>query len=179
LVDPERFTRLGARLPKGVLLVGPPGTGKTLLARAIAGEATVPFFHASGSDFEEMLVGQGARRVRELFSKTGIHLLNNMRKYVIHNSEKAKQHSPCVIFIDEIDSVGSKRTSSTLHPYANQTVNQLLNEMDGFVQNEGVIVIGATNKKENLDPALLRPGRFDVQVQVPLPDLGGRKEIFQ
>lgn len=160
LVDPERFTRLGARLPKGVLLVGPPGTGKTLLARAIAGEATVPFFHASGSDFEEMLVGQGARRVRELF-------------------KKAKQHSPCVIFIDEIDSVGSKRTSSTLHPYANQTVNQLLNEMDGFVQNEGVIVIGATNKKENLDPALLRPGRFDVQVQVPLPDLGGRKEIFQ
>ncbi|CAK5055988.1 unnamed protein product [Meloidogyne enterolobii] len=160
LRNPERYTRLGARLPKGVLLIGDPGTGKTLLARAVAGEASVPFFHASGSEFDEMLVGQGARRVRDLF-------------------KKARKHAPCVVFIDEIDSVGSKRTSSTLHPYANQTINQLLSEMDGFVQNEGIIVIGATNKRDHLDSALTRPGRFDVEIKVSRPDLAGREDIFQ
>ena len=145
LMNPEKFSHLGGKLPKGCLLVGPPGTGKTLLARAIAGEANVPFFHASGSEFDEVLVGQGARRVRDLF-------------------RAAKQRAPCVVFIDEIDTVGSKRTSSVLHPYANQTINQLLSEMDGFVSNEGVIVLGATNRSEELDKALLRPGRFDTQV---------------
>lgn len=159
LKNPTKFSRLGGKLPKGVLLVGPPGTGKTLLARAVAGEAGVPFFHASGSEFDEILVGQGARRVRDLF-------------------EKAKQKTPCVIFIDEIDSVGGKRTNSVLHPYANQTINQLLSEMDGFSQNEGVIVMGATNRSNDLDRALLRPGRFDVQVTVPVPDYKGRKELF-
>ncbi|KAG0445477.1 hypothetical protein HPB47_014764 [Ixodes persulcatus] len=143
-----------------VLLVGPPGTGKTLLARAVAGEANVPFFHAAGPEFDEILVGQGARRVRDLFST-------------------AKMRAPCVVFIDEIDSVGAKRTNSVLHPYANQTINQLLTEMDGFRQNEGVIVLGATNRRDDLDKALLRPGRFDVEVQVPVPDLVGRKEILQ
>jgi len=146
-------------LPKGVLLVGSPGTGKTLLARAIAGEAGVPFFHASGSEFDEILVGQGARRIRELF-------------------EAAKNKAPCVIFIDEIDSVGGKRSSSVLHPYANQTINQLLNEMDGFRPNEGVIVLGATNRRSALDSALLRPGRFDIEVRVSKPDLTGRKQIL-
>lgn len=160
LKNPSKFSRLGGKLPKGVLLVGPPGTGKTLLARAVAGEAGVPFFHASGSEFDEILVGQGARRVRDLF-------------------EKAKQRTPCVIFIDEIDSVGGKRTNSVLHPYANQTINQLLSEMDGFSQNEGVIVMGATNRANDLDRALLRPGRFDVQVTVPVPDYKGRKELFE
>lgn len=160
LKNPSKFSRLGGKLPKGVLLVGPPGTGKTLLARAVAGEAGVPFFHASGSEFDEILVGQGARRVRDLF-------------------EKAKQRTPCVIFIDEIDSVGGKRTNSVLHPYANQTINQLLSEMDGFSQNEGVIVMGATNRANDLDKALLRPGRFDVQVTVPVPDYKGRKELFE
>uniref|UniRef100_A0A1I8A3N0 AAA domain-containing protein n=1 Tax=Steinernema glaseri TaxID=37863 RepID=A0A1I8A3N0_9BILA len=160
LRDPEKYTQLGGRLPKGVLLVGPPGTGKTLLARAIAGEAQVPFFHTSGSEFDEVLVGQGARRVRDLF-------------------EKAKARSPCIIFIDEIDSVGSKRVSNSIHPYANQTINQLLSEMDGFNRNEGVIVIGATNRVDDLDKALLRPGRFDVRVTVPTPDLIGRKDIFR
>lgn len=159
LKNPNKFGRLGGKLPKGVLLVGPPGTGKTLLARAVAGEAGVPFFHASGSEFDEILVGQGARRVRDLF-------------------EKAKQRTPCVIFIDEIDSVGGKRTNSVLHPYANQTINQLLSEMDGFSQNEGVIVMGATNRANDLDKALLRPGRFDVQVTVAIPDYKGRKELF-
>ncbi|KAG8222991.1 hypothetical protein J437_LFUL000699 [Ladona fulva] len=144
---------------KGVLLVGPPGTGKTLLARAVAGEAGVPFFHAAGPEFDEILVGQGARRVRDLF-------------------KAAKDRAPCVIFIDEIDSVGAKRTNSVLHPYANQTINQLLSEMDGFHQNEGVIVLGATNRRDDLDKALLRPGRFDVEVQVPTPDFTGRKEIL-
>lgn len=144
----------------GVLLVGPPGTGKTLLARAVAGEAGVPFFHASGPEFDEVFVGQGARRVRDLFSQ-------------------AKLRAPCVVFIDEIDSVGQKRTNSAIHPYANQTVNQLLTEMDGFHQNEGVIVIGATNRREELDKALLRPGRFDVEVTVPAPDLKGREELFE
>ncbi|KAK7495704.1 hypothetical protein BaRGS_00013151, partial [Batillaria attramentaria] len=160
LKDPEKFTSLGAKLPKGVLLVGPPGIGKTLLARAVAGEANVPFFHASGSEFDEVFVGTGAKRIRQLFSA-------------------AKMRAPCVIFIDEIDSVGAKRTSSQIHPYANQTINQLLSEMDGFTQNEGVIVLGATNRRDNLDQALLRPGRFDVEVRVFPPDLKGRKEIIE
>ncbi|XP_023708046.1 ATP-dependent zinc metalloprotease YME1L isoform X2 [Cryptotermes secundus] len=159
LKNPEKFSALGGKLPKGVLLVGPPGTGKTLLARAVAGEAGVPFFHAAGSEFDEILVGQGARRVRDLF-------------------RAAKDRAPCVIFIDEIDSVGAKRTNSVLHPYANQTINQLLSEMDGFHQNEGVIVLGATNRRDDLDKALLRPGRFDVEVTVPTPDYVGRKEIL-
>ncbi|KAK7862663.1 hypothetical protein R5R35_009236 [Gryllus longicercus] len=159
LRNPEKFSTLGGKLPKGVLLVGPPGTGKTLLARAVAGEAGVPFFHAAGPEFDEILVGQGARRVRDLF-------------------KAAKDRAPCVIFIDEIDSVGAKRTNSVLHPYANQTINQLLSEMDGFHQNEGVIVLGATNRRDDLDKALLRPGRFDVEVNVPTPDYTGRKEIL-
>lgn len=136
------------------------GTGKTLLARAVAGEAGVPFFHAAGAEFDEILVGQGARRVRDLF-------------------KAAKERAPCVIFIDEIDSVGGKRTNSVLHPYANQTINQLLSEMDGFHQNEGVIVLGATNRRNDLDKALLRPGRFDVEVLVPLPDFIGRQQIIE
>lgn len=160
LRNPEKFSALGGKLPKGVLLVGPPGTGKTLLARAVAGEAGVPFFHAAGPEFDELLVGQGARRVRDLF-------------------QTAKARAPCVIFIDEIDSVGAKRTNSVLHPYANQTINQLLTEMDGFRQNEGVIVLGATNRRDDLDKALLRPGRFDVEVQVQTPDLEGRKDILE
>merc|ERR1719210_2947408 len=160
LMNPDKFSALGGKLPKGCLLVGPPGTGKTLLARAVAGQAGVPFFHSSGSEFDEVLVGQGARRVRDLF-------------------KAAKAKAPCVIFIDEIDSVGGKRTSSTLHPYANQTINQLLSEMDGFISNEGVIVLGATNRSEDLDKALLRPGRFDTKVQVSNPDVKGRKEILQ
>ncbi|XP_015792579.1 ATP-dependent zinc metalloprotease YME1 homolog [Tetranychus urticae] len=159
LRNPDKFSALGGKLPKGVLLVGPPGTGKTLLARAVAGEAAVPFFHAAGPEFDEILVGQGARRVRDLFAT-------------------AKLKAPCVVFIDEIDSVGGKRTNSVLHPYANQTINQLLTEMDGFRQNEGVIVLGATNRKEDLDKALLRPGRFDVEVHVPVPDLKDRENIF-
>lgn len=159
LKDPEKFTVLGAKLPKGVLLVGSPGVGKTLLARAVAGEAGVPFFHASGSEFDEIFVGTGAKRVRQLFTS-------------------AKIRAPCVIFIDEIDTVGAKRTSSQIHPYANQTINQLLSEMDGFQQNEGVIVLGATNRRDNLDKALLRPGRFDVEVSVHSPDLKGRRDIF-
>lgn len=159
LKSPEKFSSLGGKLPKGVLLVGPPGTGKTLLARAVAGEARVPFFHAAGPEFDEILVGQGARRVRDLF-------------------KAAKERAPCVIFIDEIDSVGAKRTNSVLHPYANQTINQLLSEMDGFHQNEGVIVLGATNRRDDLDQALLRPGRFDVEVSVPTPDYVGRREIL-
>ncbi|XP_015110977.1 ATP-dependent zinc metalloprotease YME1L1 isoform X2 [Diachasma alloeum] len=160
LKNPEKFSTLGGRLPKGVLLVGPPGTGKTLLARAVAGEAKVPFFHAAGSEFDEILVGQGARRVRDLF-------------------KAAKDRAPCVVFIDEIDAVGGKRTSSVIHPYANQTINQLLSEMDGFHPNEGVIVLGATNRKNDLDKALLRPGRFDVEVYVHKPDIKGRREILE
>ncbi|XP_058810059.1 ATP-dependent zinc metalloprotease YME1L [Phymastichus coffea] len=159
LKNPDKFSALGGKLPKGVLLVGPPGTGKTLLARAVAGEAGVPFFHAAGPEFDEVLVGQGARRVRDLF-------------------RAAKERAPCVIFIDEIDSVGAKRTNSALHPYANQTINQLLSEMDGFHQNEGVIVLGATNRRQDLDKALLRPGRFDTEIVVNKPDFLGRKEIL-
>lgn len=159
LKNPTKFSSLGGKLPKGVLLVGPPGTGKTLLARAVAGEAGVPFFHAAGSEFDEILVGQGARRIRDLF-------------------KAAKEKSPCVVFIDEIDSVGAKRTNSVLHPYANQTINQLLTEMDGFHQNQNIIVLGATNRREDLDRALLRPGRFDIEVDVGLPDYVGRKQII-
>lgn len=160
LRDPDKFRALGAKLPKGVLLVGPPGIGKSLLARAVAGEADVPFFHASGSEFDEIFVGTGAKRVRQLF-------------------DAAKMRTPCIVFIDEIDTVGAKRTSSQIHPYANQTINQLLSEMDGFQQNEGIIVLGATNRRDNLDRALLRPGRFDVEVQVFPPDLKGRCDILE
>ncbi|KAJ8375822.1 hypothetical protein SKAU_G00064020 [Synaphobranchus kaupii] len=160
LRSPEKFTVLGGKLPKGILLVGPPGTGKTLLARAVAGEADVPFYYASGSEFDEMFVGVGASRIRNLF-------------------REAKANAPCVIFIDELDSVGGKRVESPMHPYSRQTINQLLAEMDGFKPNEGVIVIGATNFPEALDNALVRPGRFDMQVTVPMPDVKGRTEILQ
>merc|ERR1739847_144334 len=161
LKRPEKFTAVGARIPKGVLLVGPPGTGKTLLARAIAGEAGVPFFTISGSDFVEMFVGVGASRVRDMF-------------------ETAKKHSPCVIFIDEIDAVGRHRGGGMGggHDEREQTLNQLLVEMDGFDDNEGVIVIAATNRPDVLDPALLRPGRFDRQVVVSNPDISGREKIL-
>ncbi|CAJ1071675.1 ATP-dependent zinc metalloprotease YME1L1b isoform X2 [Xyrichtys novacula] len=159
LKNPQKFTVLGGKLPKGVLLVGPPGTGKTLLARAVAGEADVPFYYASGSEFDEMFVGVGASRIRNLF-------------------REAKANAPCVIFIDELDSVGGKRIESPMHPYSRQTINQLLAEMDGFKTNEGVIIIGATNFPEALDNALIRPGRFDMQVTVPKPDVKGRTEIL-
>uniref|UniRef100_A0A6Q2ZB76 ATP-dependent zinc metalloprotease YME1L1 n=1 Tax=Esox lucius TaxID=8010 RepID=A0A6Q2ZB76_ESOLU len=159
LRSPEKFTVLGGKLPKGILLVGPPGTGKTLLARAVAGEADVPFYYASGSEFDEMFVGVGASRIRNLF-------------------REAKANAPCVIFIDELDSVGGKRIESPMHPYSRQTINQLLAEMDGFKTNEGVIIIGATNFPEALDNALIRPGRFDMQVTVPKPDVKGRTEIL-
>jgi cell division protease FtsH len=162
LRDPKKFTRLGGRIPKGVLLVGPPGTGKTLLARAIAGEANVPFFSISGSDFVEMFVGVGASRVRDLFIQ-------------------GKKHAPCIIFIDEIDAVGRHRGAGLGggHDEREQTLNQLLVEMDGFESNEGVIIIAATNRPDVLDPALLRPGRFDRQVVVPRPDVKGREEILK
>jgi cell division protease FtsH len=162
LKDPKKFTRLGGRIPKGVLLMGPPGTGKTLLARAIAGEAGVPFFSISGSDFVEMFVGVGASRVRDLF-------------------EQSKKHAPCIIFIDEIDAVGRHRGAGLGggHDEREQTLNQLLVEMDGFESNEGVILIAATNRPDVLDPALLRPGRFDRRVVVPRPDIGGRAEILK
>jgi len=162
LKDPKKFTKLGGRLPKGVLLVGPPGTGKTLLARAIAGEAGVPFFSISGSDFVEMFVGVGASRVRDLFVQ-------------------GKKNAPCIIFIDEIDAVGRHRGAGLGggHDEREQTLNQLLVEMDGFESNEGVILISATNRPDVLDPALLRPGRFDRQVVVPRPDVKGREEILR
>ena len=162
LKNPKRFNELGARIPKGVLLVGPPGTGKTLLARAVAGEAGVPFFSISGSDFVEMFVGVGASRVRDLF-------------------EEAKKNSPCIIFIDEIDAVGRQRGAGLGggHDEREQTLNQLLVEMDGFGANEGVIMIAATNRPDILDPALMRPGRFDRQVMVGAPDIKGREEILK
>ncbi|KUJ95499.1 MAG: ATP-dependent zinc metalloprotease FtsH [Desulfonauticus sp. 38_4375] len=162
LSNPKKFTRLGGRIPKGVLLVGPPGTGKTLLAKAVAGEAGVPFFSISGSEFVEMFVGVGAARVRDLFIQ-------------------AKKHAPCLIFIDEIDAVGRQRGAGLGggHDEREQTLNQLLVEMDGFESNEGVILIAATNRPDVLDPALLRPGRFDRQVVVPNPDLNGRKKILE
>ena len=162
LRDPGKFQKLGGKIPKGVLMVGSPGTGKTLLAKAIAGEAKVPFFTISGSDFVEMFVGVGASRVRDMF-------------------EQAKKHAPCIIFIDEIDAVGRHRGAGLGggHDEREQTLNQLLVEMDGFEGNEGVIVIAATNRPDVLDPALLRPGRFDRQVVVPLPDVRGRAQIMQ
>jgi len=162
LRDPSKYQKLGGKIPKGVLMVGPPGTGKTLLARAIAGEAKVPFFTISGSDFVEMFVGVGASRVRDMF-------------------EQAKKHAPCIIFIDEIDAVGRHRGAGLGggHDEREQTLNQLLVEMDGFEGNEGVIVIAATNRPDVLDPALLRPGRFDRQVVVPLPDVRGREQILK
>jgi cell division protease FtsH len=162
LRDPSKFQKLGGKIPRGVLMVGSPGTGKTLLARAIAGEAKVPFFTISGSDFVEMFVGVGASRVRDMF-------------------EQAKKHAPCIIFIDEIDAVGRHRGAGLGggHDEREQTLNQLLVEMDGFEGNEGVIVIAATNRPDVLDPALLRPGRFDRQVVVPLPDLLGRDQILK
>jgi cell division protease FtsH len=162
LKDPAKFQKLGGKIPKGVLMVGSPGTGKTLLARAIAGEAKVPFFTISGSDFVEMFVGVGASRVRDMF-------------------EQAKKHAPCIVFIDEIDAVGRHRGAGLGggHDEREQTLNQLLVEMDGFEGNEGVIVIAATNRPDVLDPALLRPGRFDRQVVVPLPDVRGREQILK
>ncbi|MCB1719014.1 MAG: ATP-dependent zinc metalloprotease FtsH, partial [Candidatus Competibacteraceae bacterium] len=161
LRDPAKFQKLGGKIPRGVLMVGSPGTGKTLLAKAIAGEAKVPFFTISGSDFVEMFVGVGASRVRDMF-------------------EQAKKHAPCIIFIDEIDAVGRHRGAGLGggHDEREQTLNQLLVEMDGFEGNEGIIVIAATNRPDVLDPALLRPGRFDRQVVVPLPDVRGREQIL-
>lgn len=162
LTNPQKYTKIGAKIPKGILLVGPPGTGKTLLAKAIAGEAGVPFFSISGSDFVEMFVGVGASRVRDLF-------------------EQAKKNAPCIIFIDEIDAVGRQRGAGLGggHDEREQTLNQLLVEMDGFESNEGIIVLAATNRPDVLDPALLRPGRFDRQIVVPLPDVKGRLEILK
>jgi cell division protease FtsH len=161
LKDPKKFQKLGGRIPKGVLMMGPPGTGKTLLARAIAGEAGVPFFSISGSDFVEMFVGVGASRVRDLF-------------------EQGKRHAPCIIFIDEIDAVGRHRGAGLGggHDEREQTLNQLLVEMDGFESNEGVIIIAATNRPDVLDPAILRPGRFDRRIVVPRPDIRGREGIL-
>ena len=160
--DPKKFNSLGARIPKGVLLMGPPGTGKTLLARAVAGEAGVPFYSISGSDFVEMFVGVGASRVRDLF-------------------DQAKKTAPSIIFIDEIDAVGRQRGAGLGggHDEREQTLNQLLVEMDGFGANTGVIVMAATNRRDILDPALLRPGRFDRQIVVGYPDVKGREDILK
>ena len=162
LREPQKFNKLGGKIPKGVLLIGPPGTGKTLLAKAIAGEASVPFFSISGSDFVEMFVGVGASRVRDLF-------------------EQGKKNSPCIVFIDEIDAVGRHRGSGMGggHDEREQTLNQLLVEMDGFENNEGVILLASTNRPDVLDPALLRPGRFDRQVTVGRPDVKGRVGILK
>jgi len=162
LSDPSKFTKVGGKIPKGVLMIGPPGTGKTLLAKAVAGEADVPFFFISGSDFVEMFVGVGASRVRDMF-------------------EQAKKNAPCIIFIDEIDAVGRQRGAGLGggHDEREQTLNQMLVEMDGFDGMEGIIVIAATNRPDVLDPALLRPGRFDRQVTIPLPDVKGREEILK
>ena len=162
LKSPAKFIKVGARIPKGVLLEGPPGTGKTLLAKAIAGEAEVPFFSISGSDFVEMFVGVGASRVRDLF-------------------EEAKKNSPCMVFIDEIDAVARRRGTGMGggHDEREQTLNQLLVEMDGFKENSGIIVLAATNRVDILDPAILRPGRFDRKIAVGVPDVGGREEILQ
>ncbi len=162
LRDPQKFQRLGGRIPRGALLVGPPGTGKTLIARAVAGEANVPFFTISGSDFVEMFVGVGASRVRDMF-------------------EQAKKNAPCIIFIDEIDAVGRHRGAGLGggNDEREQTLNQLLVEMDGFEANEGIIIIAATNRPDVLDPALLRPGRFDRQIVVPNPDIAGREKILK
>src|ERR1700749_967046 len=162
LQNPAKFQAIGAKIPRGVLLLGPPGTGKTLLARAVAGEAGVPFLSISGADFVEMFVGVGASRVRDLF-------------------DQAKKHAPCIVFIDEIDAVGRHRGAGLGggHDEREQTLNQLLVEMAGFEGNEGIIVIAATNRPDVLDPALLRPGRFDRQVVVPLPDLRGREQILR
>src|SRR3954453_14709166 len=162
LKNPKKYTALGGRIPKGVLLVGPPGTGKTLLARAVAGEAKVPFFSLSGSEFVEMFVGVGAARVRDLFSQ-------------------AEQKAPCIIFIDELDALGRARVQSPMgsHEEREQTLNQLLAEMDGFDSRKAIIIMGATNRPEVLDPALLRPGRFDRQVLVDKPDVKGREEVLR
>ena len=162
LKDSRKFAEVGARIPKGILLVGPPGTGKTLLARAVAGEAGVPFFSISGSDFVEMFVGVGASRVRDLF-------------------ENAKKNAPCIIFIDEIDAVGRQRGAGLGggHDEREQTLNQLLVEMDGFGENEGIIIVAATNRPDILDPALLRPGRFDRQITVGRPDVKGREAVLK
>ena len=161
LHDPEKYKEIGASMPKGILLVGPPGTGKTMLAKAVAGEANVPFFSMSGSEFVEMFVGMGASKVRDLF-------------------KQAKEKAPCIVFIDEIDAIGKKRDGQVGgNDEREQTLNQLLTEMDGFEGNNGVIILAATNRPESLDPALLRPGRFDRRVPVELPDLKGREEILK
>lgn len=161
LHNPEKYEKIGAKLPKGVLLVGPPGTGKTLLAKAVAGEAKVPFFSISGSDFVEMFVGMGAAKVRDLF-------------------RQAQEKAPCIVFIDEIDTIGKKRENGLgSNDEREQTLNQLLTEMDGFDSTKGVVILAATNRPEMLDKALLRPGRFDRRVPVDLPDLNGREAILK
>ena len=161
LHNPEKYSEIGAAMPKGVLLVGPPGTGKTMLAKAVAGEANVPFFSIAGSEFVEMFVGMGASKVRDLF-------------------KQAKEKAPCIVFIDEIDAIGQKRNGNMMgNDEREQTLNQLLTEMDGFEGNNGVIILAATNRPESLDPALLRPGRFDRRVPVELPDLAGREAILE
>ncbi len=162
LHDPGKYESIGASMPKGILLVGPPGTGKTMLAKAVAGESNVPFFSISGSEFVEMFVGMGASKVRDLF-------------------RQAKEKAPCIVFIDEIDAIGQKRNSGNLggNDEREQTLNQLLTEMDGFESNTGVIILAATNRPDSLDPALTRPGRFDRRVPVELPDLKGREEILK